>query len=83
MICGGNVLTASRVLAIEYQGSFVKVMLDATGTDEFVAYVPERMFFRDPLRSATSFRRPGRATSLACLTKQWLNGVTVHRNQEI
>jgi putative spermidine/putrescine transport system ATP-binding protein len=24
------------------------VMLDAIGTDEFVAYVPERVFFRDP-----------------------------------
>src|SRR6202167_6299118 len=39
---------ASRVLAVEYQGNFVKVMLDATGTDEFVAYIPERTFFRDP-----------------------------------
>jgi putative spermidine/putrescine transport system ATP-binding protein len=39
---------ASRVLAVEYQGNFVKVMLDAVGTDEFVAYVPERTFFRDP-----------------------------------
>jgi len=37
-----------QVLAIEYQGNFVKVMLDATGADEFVAYVPERVFFRDP-----------------------------------
>jgi putative spermidine/putrescine transport system ATP-binding protein len=39
----------SRVLAIEYQGSFVKVMLDAIVDEEFVAYVPERTFFRDPL----------------------------------
>jgi putative spermidine/putrescine transport system ATP-binding protein len=38
---------SSRVLAVEYQGNFVKVMLDATGTDEFVAYIPERVFFRD------------------------------------
>jgi putative spermidine/putrescine transport system ATP-binding protein len=38
-----------RVLAIEYQGSFVKVMLDAVADEEFVAYVPERSFFRDPL----------------------------------
>jgi len=38
-----------RVLAIEYQGSFVKVMLDAAMTEDFVAYVPERTFFRDPL----------------------------------
>jgi putative spermidine/putrescine transport system ATP-binding protein len=39
---------SSRVLAVEYQGNFVKVMLDATGVDEFVAYIPERVFFRDP-----------------------------------
>src|ERR1700733_6285714 len=39
---------ASRGLAVEYQGNFVKVMLDATGTDEFIAYIPERTFFRDP-----------------------------------
>ena len=39
---------SSRVLAVEYQGNFVKVMLDAMGADEFVAYVPERVFFRDP-----------------------------------
>jgi putative spermidine/putrescine transport system ATP-binding protein len=38
----------SRVLAIEYQGSFVKVMLDTIPDEEFVAYVPERIFFRDP-----------------------------------
>jgi putative spermidine/putrescine transport system ATP-binding protein len=38
-----------RVLAVEYQGSFVKVMLDAVANEDFVAYVPERIFFRDPL----------------------------------
>jgi putative spermidine/putrescine transport system ATP-binding protein len=37
-----------RVLAIEYQGSFVKVMLDAVANEDFVAYVPERTFFNDP-----------------------------------
>jgi len=37
-----------RVLAIEYQGSFVKVMLDAVADEDFVAYVPERTFFSDP-----------------------------------
>ena len=36
------------MLAVEYQGNFVKVMLDAIGADEFIAYVPERTFFRDP-----------------------------------
>jgi len=39
----------SRVLAIEYQGYFVKVMLDAVPDHEFVAYVPEKTFFADPL----------------------------------
>ncbi len=39
---------ASRVQSVEYQGNFVKVMLDGIGADEFVAYVPERTFFKDP-----------------------------------
>jgi putative spermidine/putrescine transport system ATP-binding protein len=38
----------SRVLAIEYQGNFVKVMLDTVPNDQFIAYVPERVFFADP-----------------------------------
>ncbi|MGJ5177591.1 ABC transporter ATP-binding protein [Bradyrhizobium oligotrophicum] len=38
----------SRVLAVEYQGYFVKVMLDTVPDDEFVAYVPEKTFFADP-----------------------------------
>ena len=40
---------ASRVTGVEYQGNFVKVMLDPVGGDEFVVYVPERAFFDDPL----------------------------------
>ena len=40
---------ASRVMGVEFQGNFVKVMLDPVGTDEFMAYVPERVFFHDPL----------------------------------
>jgi putative spermidine/putrescine transport system ATP-binding protein len=39
---------ASRVKAIEYQGYFVKVMLDAGSGEDFVVYVPERKFFSDP-----------------------------------
>jgi hypothetical protein len=39
---------AIEVLAVKYQDNFVKVMLDATGDDELVAYVPERMFFSNP-----------------------------------
>ena len=37
------------VSAIEYQGNYVKVMLDAAGEDEFVAFVPERKFFENNL----------------------------------
>jgi putative spermidine/putrescine transport system ATP-binding protein len=39
---------ASRVLAIEYQGYFLKVMLDTMEGGEFIAYVPERKFYGDP-----------------------------------
>jgi putative spermidine/putrescine transport system ATP-binding protein len=38
------------ILGIEYQGNFVKVMMDAAGEEEFVAYVPERRFFEDSLK---------------------------------
>ena len=38
----------SRVRAIEYQGNFVKVILDKIGEDELIAYVPDRVFYRDP-----------------------------------
>ena len=38
----------SRVRAIEYQGNFVKVILDNVGNDELIAYVPDRVFYRDP-----------------------------------
>jgi len=41
----GTVEVASRVRAIEYQGYFVKVMLDAGSSEDFVVYVPERKFF--------------------------------------
>ena len=44
----GATALPSRVTAIEYQGSFVKVMLDTVPDEDFVAYVPERTFFRDP-----------------------------------
>jgi putative spermidine/putrescine transport system ATP-binding protein len=43
-----TVEVASRVRAIEYQGYFVKVMLDAGGSEDFVVYVPERKFFSNP-----------------------------------
>eukprot|EP01037_Dinobryon_pediforme_P016558 gene16558-16738_t len=34
-----------RVRSVEYQGSYVKVMLDPVGHDEFIVYVPERKFY--------------------------------------
>jgi putative spermidine/putrescine transport system ATP-binding protein len=40
----------SRIRAIEYQGNFVKVILDNIGNDELIAYVPDRVFYRDPFR---------------------------------
>jgi putative spermidine/putrescine transport system ATP-binding protein len=45
---GGKAAVPSRVRAIEYQGNYVKVMLDQIGEDELVAYVPDRVFFLDP-----------------------------------
>mgnify|MGYP001375947037 CR=1 FL=1 len=44
----GRAAVATRVRAIEYQGNFVKVLLDDIGGDELVAYVPDRTFYRDP-----------------------------------
>ncbi len=38
----------SRVQGVEYQGYFVKVMIDSSEGQEFIAYVPERKFFNDP-----------------------------------
>ena len=44
----GTTSVASRVTAIEYQGYFVKVMLDAGSSENFVVYVSERKFFANP-----------------------------------
>lgn len=45
-----TVSVSCRVTAIEYQGYFVKVMLDAGIAADFIAYVSERKFFGDPFR---------------------------------
>jgi putative spermidine/putrescine transport system ATP-binding protein len=45
----GTASVSSRVTAIEYQGYFVKVMLDAGSREDFVVYVSERKFFGNPL----------------------------------
>jgi putative spermidine/putrescine transport system ATP-binding protein len=47
-VASGMAAISARVRAVEYQGSFVKVMLDTHLENEFIAYVPEREFFRDP-----------------------------------
>jgi len=44
----GEAKVPSRVRAIEYQGNFVKVILDNIGGDELIAYVPDRIFYHDP-----------------------------------
>ena len=40
---------AGTVRAIEYQGTWVKVTIDGATPDEFVANVPDRRFFEDPV----------------------------------
>ena len=45
----GTAAVSSRVTAIEYQGYFVKVMLDAGSKEDFVVYVSERKFFNNPV----------------------------------
>jgi len=45
---GARAKVPSRVRAIEYQGNFVKVILDNIGSDKLIAYVPDRIFYRDP-----------------------------------
>ena len=40
---GERAKVPSRVRAIEYQGNFVKVILDKIGDDELIAYVPDRV----------------------------------------
>jgi putative spermidine/putrescine transport system ATP-binding protein len=38
---------SGQIKALEYQGYFVKVLLEVAGEDEFVVYVSEREFFRE------------------------------------
>ncbi|WP_108663530.1 ABC transporter ATP-binding protein [Acuticoccus kandeliae] len=46
----GRASVTTRITGIEYQGNFVKVMLDATDDVAFIAFVPERRFYEDPLQ---------------------------------
>jgi putative spermidine/putrescine transport system ATP-binding protein len=43
----GTSILDARVAAVEYQGYFVKVLLDVGSNDEFVVYVSEREYFRE------------------------------------
>ncbi|PVB59663.1 ABC transporter ATP-binding protein [Labrenzia sp. 011] len=49
MLPADSASVEGTVNGIEYQGNFVKVMLQAAGEDEFVAFVPERKFFEENL----------------------------------
>jgi putative spermidine/putrescine transport system ATP-binding protein len=50
----GTAAVSGKVRGVEYQGYFVKVMLDAGGSDDFVAYVSERKFFNNPVNIGDS-----------------------------
>ncbi|MAS04943.1 MAG: Fe3+/spermidine/putrescine ABC transporter ATP-binding protein [Ahrensia sp.] len=45
----GSTSVEGAITGVEYQGTFVKVMMEAAGEEEFVAYVPERRFFEESL----------------------------------
>ena len=47
-VAGMSNALGARVLAVEYQGNFVKVVLEAGQDSEFVACVAEREFYADP-----------------------------------
>jgi putative spermidine/putrescine transport system ATP-binding protein len=46
---GADTALLSRVAAIEYQGSVVKLRLEADGADELSVMLPDRTFFADPV----------------------------------
>ena len=46
---GAKNQSRGTIYAIEYQGTFVKVTLEAAGNDEFVAYIPDGTFFAAPM----------------------------------
>jgi len=50
---GANAVTG-RVAAIEYQGTWLKVTLEEACGEEFVANVPDSIFFADPLNVGDS-----------------------------
>jgi putative spermidine/putrescine transport system ATP-binding protein len=46
----------SRVLAIEYQGTWVKVTLEGIGGEDFVVNLPDSDFFADPVNTGDAVR---------------------------
>jgi putative spermidine/putrescine transport system ATP-binding protein len=46
---GAEPALVSRVAAIEYQGSNVKLRLEAEGADELTVTLPDRAFYADPV----------------------------------
>ena len=63
---------AGRVRAVEYQGTYVKVTLTVAGLEssgeDFVAYVEEGAYFRDPFCPARRWSRPGALEEIHVLT---------------
>ena len=47
---------SGKVRAIEYQGTWVKVTLEALGGEDFVVNVPDSEFFADPVNSGDAVR---------------------------
>ncbi len=46
---GVEATLVSRVAAIEYQGSSIKLRLEADGIDELIVTLPDGVFFADPV----------------------------------
>ena len=50
-----NALTG-QVRGIEYQGAWVKVMLEVAGSDDFIVNLPDSQFFADPVIAGDAVR---------------------------
>ena len=46
----GSNAVSGRVSAIEYQGTWLKITIEDACREEFVANVPDHVFFADPLK---------------------------------
>ena len=64
---GDEINTAVGVVhAIENQGSYVKVTLDLSNDEEFVAHIPDAEFFRDPIDIGDRWWRAGIRMTCIC-----------------